>query len=140
MAITWTRSTGAGGVMTVDLELDLYAGALESSTRWLDGAGGLGTATHKYPGSIDPFVAENVDTINTAGRGLKLVVGTCTLVQNNNAFTIGGDADTVHAIVIGGSGVASTSCSVDAGLGTAIITFACEGNLTGSTGFMAIVS
>jgi hypothetical protein len=137
MAITWTRSTGAAGVMTVNLELDLYAGALESSTRWLDGAGG---ASGNYPGTLNPFTAENVDTTNTAGRGLKLVVGTCTLVQNNNAFTVGGDADTVHAIIIGGSGVAGTSCSVDAGLGTAIITFACEGNLTGSTGFMAIVS
>ena len=137
MAITFTRSTGSAGVMTVDFDLDMYAGALGSSTRWLDGAGGT---SGQYPGNLEPFLSTNTDTTNTAGRGLKLVVGTCTLVQNNNAFTIGGDADTVHAIVIGGSGVASTSCSVDAGLGTAIITFACEGNLTGSTGFMAIVS
>jgi len=123
--------------MTVDFELDLIAGALPDSTRWLDGAAGSAGA---YPGSITGFQATNTDTTNTAGRGLKLVVGTCTLVQNNNQFTVGGDGDTVHAIVIGGSGVASTSCSVDAGLGTGVITFACEGNLTGSTGFMAIVS
>ena len=137
MAVTFTRTTGSAGVMTVDFELDLWAGALESSTRWLDGAGGAADA---YPGALTPFSASNDDTTNTAGRGLKMVVGTCTLVQNNNVFTVGGDADTVHAIVIGGSGVAATSCSVDAGLGTAAITFACEGNLTGSTGFMAIVS
>lgn len=137
MAVTFTRTTGANGVMTVDFELDLYAGALESSERWLDGAGG---AAGNYPGTLNPFTPANDDTTNTAGRGLKLVVGTCTLVENNNAFTVGGDGDTVHAIVIGGSGVASTSCSVDAGLGTGIITFACEGSLTGSTGFMAIVS
>jgi len=121
--------------MTVDFELDLYAGALVEGTDWLKGA-----ANGAYPGTLDGFQATNDDTSNTAGRGLKLVVGTCTLVQNNNAFTVGGDGDTVHAIVVGGSGVASTSCSVDAGLGTGIITFACEGNLTGSTGFMAIVS
>jgi hypothetical protein len=137
MAVTFTRSTGSGGVMTVDLELDLYAGALGSDTRWLDGAAGAADA---YPGSLTGFTAANDDTTNTAGRGLKLVVGTCTLVQDNNAFTVGGDGDTVHAIVVGGSGVAATSCSVDAGLGTGIITFACEGTLSGSTGFMAIVS
>lgn len=137
MAVTFTRTTGSGGVMTVDFEIDLYAGALVDGTRWLDGAGGAASA---YPGSIDPFKATNTDSTNTAGRGLKMVVGTCTLVQNNNVFTVGGDADTVHAIVIGGSGVAATSCSVDAGLGTEAITFACEGTLSGSTGFMAIVS
>ena len=137
MAVTFTRSTGSGGVMTVNFELDLYAGALGSDTRWLDGAAGAADA---YPGSLTGFTAANDDTTNTAGRGLKLVVGTCTLVQDNNAFTVGGDGDTVHAIVVGGSGVAATSCSVDAGLGTGIITFACEGTLSGSTGFMAIVS
>jgi len=137
MAVTFTRTTGSAGVMTVDFTHEMYGGALPDGTRWLDGAAG---ASGDYPGAITGFQATNTDSTNTAGRGLKLVVGTCTLVQNNNAFTIGGDADTVHAIVIGGSGVASTSCSVDAGLGTGIITFACEGNLTGSTGFMAIVS
>ena len=137
MAVTFTRSTGSGGVMTVNFEIDMYAGALIDGTRWLDGAAG---AADSYPGAITGFQATNDDTTNTAGRGLKLFVGTCTLVQDNNAFTIGGDADTVHAIVVGGSGVAATSCSVDAGLGTGIITFACEGTLSGSTGFMAIVS
>ena len=137
MAIVFTRTTGAGGVMTVDFDIDMYAGALESDRRWQDGAGGAADA---YPGSLTAFSATNDNTINTAGRGLKLVVGTCTLVENNNEFTISGDADTVHAIVIGGSGVAATSCSVDDGLGTGVITFACEGALTGSTGFMAIVS
>jgi len=137
MAVIFERTTGSAGVMTVDFELDLYAGALVDGTRWLDGAGG---ASGNYPGTLNPFLPTNTDTTNTAGRGLKLVVGTCTLVQDNNEFTVGGDGDTVHAIVVGGSGVASTSCSVDAGLGTGVITFACEGNLTGSTGFMAIVS
>ena len=137
MAVTFTKTSGAAGVMTVDFELDLWAGALEGGTRWLDGAGG---ASGNYPGTLNPFTHANDDTTNTAGRGLKLVVGTCTLIVNNAEFTVGGDADTVHAIVVGGSGVAATSCSVDAGLGTATITYACEGTLTGSTGFMAIVS
>jgi len=135
VATTFTRSTGSAGVMTVDFELELYAGTLNDSTAWLDG----GAAADSYPGALAGFQAKNTNTTDADG-GLKLVVGTCTLVQNNNAFTIGGGASKVHAIVIGGSGVAATSCSVDAGLGTGIITFACEGNLTGSTGFMAIVS
>ena len=46
MAVTFTRSTGSGGVMTVNFELDLYAGALGSDTRWLDGAAGAADA---YP-------------------------------------------------------------------------------------------
>lgn len=139
MAITFTRSTGSGGVMTVDLELDLYAGALEDSTRWLDGAGG---ASGDYPGSLTPFSATNTDATNTAGRGLKLVVGTITLLQDNNAFDIGGDADTVHAIVVGATGTAARQATVDAGLGTGTITFASEGTFASGTqcGFMAIVS
>lgn len=137
MAITMTKASGSAGVMTVDFELELYAGALESGTRWLDGAAG---AEDAYPGSITGFQATNDDTTNTAGRGLKLIVGTCTLIVDDATFTVGNGADTIHAIVIGGSGVAATSCSVDAGLGTGTITFACEGALTGSTGFMAIVS
>ena len=139
MAVTFTRSTGSGGVMTVDLELDLYGGSLDSATRWLDGSGGAADA---YPGSLTPFSATNDDTTNTAGRGLKLVVGTITLLQDNNAFTVGGDADTVHAIVVGSSGIAAKAASVDAGLGTGIITFAAEGTFAAGTkaGFMAIVS
>jgi hypothetical protein len=137
MAITMTKASGSAGVMTVDFELELYAGALGSDSRWLDGAGGAADA---YPGALTPFAAENDDTTNTGGRGLKLIVGTCTLIVNDATFTVGNGADTIHAIVVGGSGVAGTSCSVDAGLGSGTITFACEGTLTGSTGFMAIVS
>ena len=138
-ATIFTRSTGNGGVMTVDLELELYAGALESSTRWLDGAAGAADA---YPGAITGFQATNDDTINTTGRGLKLLVGTITLLQDDNAFTISGGADTVHAIVVGSSGVAAKAASVDAGLGTSTITFAAEGTFASGTkaGFMAIVS
>ena len=132
-----TKASGSAGVMTVDFELELYAGALGSDSRWLDGAGGAADA---YPGALTPFAAENDDTTNTGGRGLKLIVGTCTLIVNDATFTVGNGADTIHAIVVGGSGVAGTSCSVDAGLGSGTITFACEGTLTGSTGFMAIVS
>lgn len=137
MAITMTKASGSAGVMTVDFELELYAGALGSDSRWLDGAGGAADA---YPGALTPFAAENDDTTNTGGRGLKLIVGTCTLIVDDATFTVGNGADTIHAIVVGGSGVAGTSCSVDAGLGSGTITFACEGTLTGSTGFMAIVS
>ena len=106
MAVEFSRTTGAGGVMAVDFEIDMYAGALESGTRWLDGAAGAADA---YPGSITGFQATNDDTTNTAGRGLKMVMGVLTLVQNANVFTVGGDADTIHAMVIGGSGVAGKS-------------------------------
>jgi hypothetical protein len=115
MAITFTRSTGSGGV---------------------------GGAADAYPGSLTPFQSTNTDTTNTAGRGLKLVVGTITLLQDNNEFDIGGDADTVHAIVVGSAGVAAKAASVDDGLGTGTITFAAEGTFAAGTkaGFMAIVS
>tara|TARA_R100000458_G_C8236861_1_gene216976 strand:- start:442 stop:855 length:414 start_codon:yes stop_codon:yes gene_type:complete len=137
MAVTFSRTTGSGGVMTVTIELELYAGALVDGTRWLDGAGG---AADDYPGSLNPFLPTNTDTTNTAGRGLKLIVGTFTLVEDNNVFTIGGDADTVHAIVVGGSGVAGKSLTVDAGIGTSAITMQAEGTLNSQTHFMAIVS
>ena len=137
MAVTFSRTTGSGGVIAVTIELELYAGALVDGTRWLDGAGGGSGA---YPGSLDAFTSTNTDSTNTAGRGLKLIVGTFTLVEDNNVFTIGGDADTVHAIVVGGSGVAGKSLTVDAGIGTSAITMQAEGTLNSQTHFMAIVS
>ena len=140
MAVTFSRTTGAGGVMAVDFEIDLYAGALDSATRWLDGAGG---ASGDYPGSLTPFEATNTDSTNTAGRGLKLVMGVFTLVQNGNVFTVGGDADTIHGMVVGGSGVAgkSLTCTTDfSGAGSATATMLAEGTLDNRTLFMAIVS
>lgn len=140
MAVTFERTTGAGGVMAVDFELDLYAGALVDGTRWLDGAAG---ASGAYPGSITGFQATNDDTTNTAGRGLKLIMGVMTLVQNGNVFTVKGDADTIHGMVVGGSGVAgkSLTCTTDfSGAGSATATMLAEGTLDNRTLFMAIVS
>ena len=140
MAVTFTRTTGSGGVMAVDFELDLYAGALPDSTRWLDGAGGAADAS---PGSLDAFTSTNTATTNTAGRGLKLVMGVFTLVQNANVFTVGGDADTIHAMVVGGSGVAGKSLTCTTNFttgGSATATMLAEGTLDNRTLFMAIVS
>lgn len=138
MAVTFTRTTGNGGVMAVDFELELYAGALPDATNWLKGA-----ANGTYPGSLTGFQATNDDTSNTAGRGLKLIMGVLTLVENGNVFTVGGDADTIHGMVIGGSGVAgkSLTCTTDfSGLGSATATMLAEGTLNNRTLFMAIVS
>jgi hypothetical protein len=140
MAVTFSLTTGSGGVMAVDFEIDMYAGALEGSTRWLDGAAGVADA---YPGAITGFQATNDDTINTAGRGLKLVMGVLTLVQNANVFTVGGDADTIHGLIIGGSGVAGKSLTCTTNLttgGSATATMLAEGTLDNRTLFMAIVS
>jgi hypothetical protein len=70
MAVTFSRTTGDGGVMTVKTELDLYAGTPEDSTAWLDG----GAAADSYPGSLDGFQAKNTNTTDAVG-GLKLIVG-----------------------------------------------------------------
>ena len=121
--------------MAVTVELELYAGSPVDDTAWLDG----GAAADAYPGALTPFTALNTNTTD-ATRGMKLLVGTCTLVQDNNAFTVGGDASKVLAIVIGGSGVAGKSLTVDAGIGTGIITFQAEGTLDSQTHFMAIVA
>ena len=140
MAVTFSRTTGSGGVMAVTIELELYAGALVDGTRWLDGAGG---ASGAYPGSLDAFTSTNTDTTNTAGRGLKLVMGVFTLVENGNVFTVGGDADTIHAMVVGGSGVAGKSLTCTTNFttgGSATATMLAEGTLDNRTLFMAIVS
>ena len=140
MAVTFSRTTGNGGVMAVDFELDMYAGALGTSTRWLDGAAGVADA---YPGAITGFQATNDDTVNTAGRGLKLVMGVLTLVENANVFTVGGDADTLHGLIIGGSGVAGKSLTCTTNLttgGSTTATMLAEGTLDNRTLFMAIVS
>ena len=135
MAVTFTRSTGSGGVMSVTLELDLYAGTPIDDTAWLDG----GAAAGSYPGALAGFNAKNSNTTN-ATAGMKLIMGTFTLVQDNNEFTVGGDASKILAIVVGGSGVAGKSLTVDAGIGTATITMQAEGTLDSQTHFMAIVA
>ena len=133
MAVTLTRTTGAGGVMTIKTELDLYAGTPEDNTAWLDG----GAAADSYPGSLDGFQAKNTNTTNATG-GLKLIVGECTLVQNANVFTVGGDATIVQSVVLGGSGVAGKSLTAVASRGT--ITFTAEATINSTVGFMAIVA
>jgi len=135
MAVTFTRSTGSGGVMSVTLELDLYAGTPIDDTAWLDG----GAAAGSYPGALAGFNAKNSNTTN-ATAGMKLIMGTFTLVQDNNEFTVGGDASKILAIVVGGSGVAGKSLTVDAGIGTGVITMQAEGTLDSQTHFMAIVA
>ena len=135
MAVTFTRSTGSGGVMAVTVELDLWAGSPVDDTAWLDG----GATAGNYPGNIDVFNAKNSNTTN-ATTGMKMVVGTFTLVENNNEFTVGGDATKVLAIVVGGSGVAGKSLTVDGGIGTGTIVMQAEGTLDSQTHFMAIVA
>lgn len=133
MAVTFSRTTGAGGVMTVKTELDLYAGTPEDSTAWLDG----GAAADSYPGSLDGFQAKNTNTTDAVG-GLKLIVGECTLVQNANVFTVGGDATIVQSVIVGGSGAAGKSLTAVASGGT--ITFTAEATISTTVGFMAIVA
>jgi len=133
MAVTFSRTAGAGGVMTVKTELDLYAGTPEDSTAWLDG----GAAADSYPGSLDGFQAKNTNTTDAVG-GLKLIVGECTLVQNANVFTVGGDATIVQSVIVGGSGAAGKSLTAVASGGT--ITFTAEATIDTTVGFMAIVA
>tara|TARA_Y100000361_G_C11113816_1_gene319176 strand:- start:674 stop:1069 length:396 start_codon:yes stop_codon:yes gene_type:complete len=131
MAVTLTRTTGAGGVMTIKTELDLYAGSPVDSTEWLKGFG------TQYPGGgTDEFAASNSD--GNAVAGLKLLVGECTLVQNGNVFTVGGDASIVQSVLIGGSGAAGKSLTAVASGGT--ITFTAEATIDTTVGFMAIVA
>jgi len=133
MAVTFSRTVGLGGVMTVKTELDLYAGTPEDSTAWLDG----GAAADSYPGSLDGFQAKNTNTTDAVG-GLKLIVGECTLVQNANVFTVGGDATIVQSVIVGGSGAAGKSLTAVASGGT--ITFTAEATINTTVGFMAIVA
>jgi hypothetical protein len=133
MTVTLTRTTGNGGVMTIKTELDLYAGTPEDSTAWLDG----GAAADSYPGSLDGFQAKNTN-VTDAVAGLKLIVGECTLVENGNVFTVGGDATIVQSVLIGGSGAAGKSLTAVASGGT--ITFTAEATINTTVGFMAIVA
>jgi hypothetical protein len=133
MAVTLTRTIGNGGVMTIKTELDLYAGTPEDSTAWLDG----GAAADSYPGSLDGFQAKNTNTTDAVG-GLKLIVGECTLVENANVFTVGGDATIVQSVIVGGSGAAGKSLTAVASGGT--ITFTAEATIDTTVGFMAIVA
>ncbi|MEK9694211.1 MAG: hypothetical protein VW270_00525 [Candidatus Poseidoniales archaeon] len=108
MAITYTTSGSA--VFAESLNLELYAGALVDGTRWLDGAGG---ASGDYPGSLNPFLPTNTDTTNTAGRGLKLVTGTLTTtLADDETITLSGDADTIHAVIVGNTSVAAAGVSL----------------------------
>ena len=139
MAVTFTRSTGSGGVMAVTFEYDLWAGSPVYDGDWL---AACATAASKadvyYPCTLGGFEARQTDRTNTTG--LKMVVGTFTLVQDNNEFTVGGDASKIVAIVVGGSGVAGKSLTVDAGIGTGTIVMQAEGTLNSQTHFMAIVA
>ena len=131
MAVTLERTTGAGEVMTIKTELDLYAGSPTDSQEWLKGFG------TQYPGGgTDEFAASNSD--GNAVAGLKLIVGECTLVQNGNVFTVGGDASIVQSVVVGGSGAAGKSLTAVASGAT--ITFTAEATIDTTVGFMAIVA
>jgi|TARA_R100000278_G_C5441202_1_gene153756 hypothetical protein len=108
MTITYTTSGSA--VFTESLNLELYAGALVDSTRWLDGAKG---ASGDYPGSLNPFLPTNDDTTNTAGRGLKLVTGKLTTaLVDDETITLSGGADTIHAVIVGNTSVAAAGVSL----------------------------
>ena len=134
MAITLTEGASDTVRATVDFELDLYAGALASSTRWLDGAGG---ADGDYPGSLTPFTPANTDSTNTAGRGLKLACARITTAPaNTDVLTIGGDADTVHAVNVGGSGAGVCTAAISGGT----ITFTVSGTITAPISLWVICS
>ena len=123
-AITLTQGSNHNVRATVDFDLELYAGALDSDRRWQDGAAG---AEDAYPGTLTPFSATNTDTTNTAGRGLKLACARVTTVpQNNETLTIGGGADTIHAFSLGGSGAGVCSAALSGGT----LTFTVSGTIT----------
>jgi len=136
MAVTLTLTTGSNGVATVDLELDLYAGTPVGDTEWLKGFGS------QYPGGgTDEFAASNSDGSATAG--LKLVVGRFTATENNNVFTVGGDASKILACVVGTNGTAGQSLGFDGFTsGDATLTMIAEGSTGSNTmcGFMMIVA
>ena len=100
-AITMTKNTGSA-VYANTFEIELYAGALDTETRWLDGAGGAADA---YPGALTPFAATNTDTTNTAGKGLKLACfQVTTIMANGEKAIIGGGASKIHSVIVGGQG------------------------------------
>jgi len=67
----------------------------------LDGAAGT---AGKYPGNIDGFQATNDDTVNTAGKGLKLACFQVTTVMaTGDIATIGGGASKIHSVICGGN-------------------------------------
>ena len=97
-AVTLTKNTGSA-VYANTFEIELYAGALDSETRWLDGAGGAADA---YPGALTPFQPTNDDDTNKAGKGLKLACFQVTQVMGNgDVATIGGGASKIHAVICG---------------------------------------
>ena len=133
-ATTLTQGNSDTVRASVDFELDMYAGALESSTRWLDGAAGAADA---YPGAITGFQATNDDTINTAGRGMKLVCARITTAPaNTDTLTVGGGSDTIHAFTVGGSGAGV--CTGAASGGT--LTFTVSGTITAPISLWLITS
>ena len=136
-ATTLTQGSGDTVRASVDFELDMYAGALESSTRWLDGAAGDGTASGKYPGNIVGFQATNDDTINTTGRGMKLVCARITTAPaDGDTLDVGGGSDTIHAFTVGGSGAGV--CTGAASGGT--LTFTVSGTITAPISLWLITS
>jgi hypothetical protein len=124
VAITLTEGNSDTVRATVDFDLELYAGALESDRRWQDGAAGTENA---YPGTLTPFSATNTDTTNTAGRGMKLACARITTAPaNTDTLTIGGGADTIHAFSLGGSGAGVCSAALSGGT----LTFTVSGTIT----------
>tara|TARA_R100000005_G_C4837116_1_gene110504 strand:+ start:71 stop:496 length:426 start_codon:yes stop_codon:yes gene_type:complete len=101
-AVTLTKKSGDAGTYSLLFELELYAGALDTETRWLDGAGGAADA---YPGALTPFQPTNNDDTNKAGKGLKLACFQVTQVMGDgDVATIGGGASKIHAVICGSNG------------------------------------
>ena len=100
-AVTLTKNTGSA-VYANTFEIELYAGALDSETRWLDGAGGAADA---YPGALTPFQPTNDDDTNKAGKGLKLACfQVTTIMGDGHKATIGGGASKIHSVIVGAQG------------------------------------
>ena len=138
-AVTMTKNTGSA-VYENTFEIELYAGALDTETRWLDGAGGAADA---YPGALTPFAATNTDTTNTAGKGLKLACfQVTTIMGDGHKATIGGGASKIHSVIVGGQGanagaggIISTTTNTDD-----TITFTVGGSATVPMNFWVICS
>jgi|TARA_R110002051_G_scaffold273569_1_gene334201 hypothetical protein len=112
MTNTITYATSGSAVFTEDFSIDLYAGALGSETRWLDGAAG---AADDYPGKLDGFQATNDDTTNESGRGLKLVCGRVTTVMvDDETITLSGGATKIHTVIVGDTSTAASSLALKA--------------------------
>tara|TARA_R110002110_G_scaffold306432_2_gene520284 strand:+ start:416 stop:832 length:417 start_codon:yes stop_codon:yes gene_type:complete len=138
MTNTITYTTSGSGVFTEDFSIDLYAGAPNDDTRWLDGAGGVADA---YPGALTPFQSTNTDTTNESGRGLKLVCGRVTTVLvNDETITVSGGATKIHTVIVGDTSTAASSLALKAATVAGVAQFTVIGTQWAGVSMWMIVS